>query len=111
MNVRLVPVAARSKAGVCGRSPAEIVGLNPTGGHECLSVVSDVYCQVEVSVTDWSLVQRSPTDCGESCVWPWNFLNEEALSTGGGGVAVTPKTATMNVRVFVPYSDLELNRV
>jgi len=27
-----VPVAARSKAWVCGRSPAEIVGLNPTSG-------------------------------------------------------------------------------
>ena len=27
----LVPVAARSKTYVCGRSPAEIVGLNPTG--------------------------------------------------------------------------------
>ena len=26
-----VPVAARSKAHVCGRSPAEIVGLNPSG--------------------------------------------------------------------------------
>jgi hypothetical protein len=23
-------------------------------------------CQVEVSATDWSLVQRSPTDCGAS---------------------------------------------
>jgi len=35
-------VSARSKAYVCGRSPAEIVGSNPTGGgghgylsHEC----------------------------------------------------------------------------
>ena len=27
-----VPVAALSKAYVCGRSPAEIVGSNPTGG-------------------------------------------------------------------------------
>ena len=45
-----VPVAARSKAWVCGRSPAEIVGSNPTGGHGCLSVVSVVCCQVEVSV-------------------------------------------------------------
>ena len=28
-----------------------------------------VCCQVEVSATDWSLVQRSPTDCGASlCV-------------------------------------------
>ena len=25
-------MAARSKASVCGRSPAEIVGSNPTGG-------------------------------------------------------------------------------
>jgi hypothetical protein len=33
-----------------------------------LSVVSVVCCQVEVSAADWSLVQRSPTDCGASCV-------------------------------------------
>ena len=32
-----VPAAARSKAWVCGRSLAEIVGSNPTGGmHVCL---------------------------------------------------------------------------
>jgi len=31
--------------------------------------VSVVCCQAEVSATDWSLVQRSPTDCGASlCV-------------------------------------------
>ena len=29
-----VPVAARSKASVCGCSAAEIVGSNPTGGVE-----------------------------------------------------------------------------
>jgi hypothetical protein len=29
-------------------------------------VVSVVCCQVEVSATSWSLVQRSPTDCGVS---------------------------------------------
>jgi len=34
-----------------------------------LSVVSDVCCQVEVSVTSWPLVQRSPTEYGAlSCV-------------------------------------------
>jgi hypothetical protein len=34
-----------------------------------LSVASVVCCQVEVSATDWSLVQKSPTDCGASlCV-------------------------------------------
>jgi hypothetical protein len=31
-----------------------------------MSVASVVCCQVEVSATDWSLVQRSPTDCGAS---------------------------------------------
>jgi hypothetical protein len=40
-------VAARSKAWVCGRSSAEIVGSNPAG----LSVLSVVCCQVEVSAT------------------------------------------------------------
>ena len=47
-SVLLVPVAARSKAYVCGRSPAEIVGSNPTGGVDVLSV-SVVCFQVEVS--------------------------------------------------------------
>jgi hypothetical protein len=46
-----VPVAARSKSYVCGHSPADIVGSKPTGGHGCLSVMSVVCCQVEVSAT------------------------------------------------------------
>jgi hypothetical protein len=33
-------------------------------GHGCLSLVSVVCCQVEVSAWGWSLVQRSPTECG-----------------------------------------------
>jgi hypothetical protein len=61
-----VPVAARSKAWVCGRSLAGIAGSNSARGHGCLSVVSVVCCQVEVSATGRSLVQRSPTDCGAS---------------------------------------------
>jgi len=37
INPMPVPVAARSKAYVCGRSTAEIVGSNPTGGMDvCL---------------------------------------------------------------------------
>jgi hypothetical protein len=42
--------------------------------------VSVVCCQVEVSVTGWSLVQRSPTDCGVSqmCVTMKPRRNEEA---------------------------------
>ena len=34
--------------------------------HGCLSLVSVVCCQVELCATSWSLVQRSPTDCGVS---------------------------------------------
>ena len=41
-------MAARSKALVFGRSSAEIVGSNPTGGMD-ISVVSVVCCQVEFS--------------------------------------------------------------
>jgi hypothetical protein len=42
--------------------------------------VSVVCCQVEVSATGWSLVQRSPTDCGVSqmCVTMKPRRNEEA---------------------------------
>jgi len=66
-----VPVAVRSKAWVCDRSSAETVGSNPTRGHGCLSDVSVVCCQVEVSATSWSLVQRSPTDRGASLCVIW----------------------------------------
>ena len=63
-----VPVAARSKAWVCGRSPAEIVGSNPTWDMD-VCLLSVVCCQVEVSATSRSLVQRSPTDsCASLCV-------------------------------------------
>ena len=47
----LIPVGELSKAWVCGRSPAEIVGSNPAGGMNVLSVVNFVCCQVEVSAT------------------------------------------------------------
>ena len=44
----------QSKVLACGRSPAEIVGSNPTrrgGGGRILSIVIVVCCQVEVSAT------------------------------------------------------------
>ena len=45
------------------------LGFKSHRGHGYLSVVSVVPCQVEVSATNWSLVQRSPTDCTASlCV-------------------------------------------
>jgi hypothetical protein len=59
-------MAARSKAWVCDRSLPMIVDLNPPLGHGGWSVVSVVCCQVEVSASGRSLVQRSPTECGVS---------------------------------------------
>ena len=44
-----VPVAARSKAWVCGRSLAGIMGSNPAGAW--MSVMCVVCCQVKVSAT------------------------------------------------------------
>jgi len=44
----MIPMAARSKAWVCGRSLTEIVGSNPAGA--CMSLVSVVCCWVVVCV-------------------------------------------------------------
>ena len=58
-------MAAQSKARVCDRSFARIASSNHAGGMnvacECCGC-----CQVEVSATDQSLVNRSPTECGVS---------------------------------------------
>jgi hypothetical protein len=47
---------------------------------------SVVCFQVEVCVTSWSLIQRSPKDCGASlCVWYRNLVNGVALYHWGKG--------------------------
>jgi hypothetical protein len=65
-----------------GSSAARLLGswVRIHGEHGCLSLVSVVCCQVESSATSWSLVQRSPTDCGVSqmCVTMKPRRNEEA---------------------------------
>ena len=55
-------MAARFKAWVCDRSFAGIEGYNLAGDMGVLSLVSVVCCEVEVSATGRSLVQRSPTE-------------------------------------------------
>jgi len=37
-------------------------------GHDCLSLEDVICCQVEVSATDQSLIQRSPTEYVYVCV-------------------------------------------
>ena len=58
-------MAERSKARVFG-----IVGSNFAGSMD-VCVLEVVCCQVEVSATNRSLVQRSPTDCGVSLCVVW----------------------------------------
>jgi len=75
-----IPVAARSKAWDCGRFLPGIAGSN-RAGDMCV-----VYCQVEVSASSWSLIQRCLTECGVSWVSSWSPVR------GGIGriVAVAP---------------------
>ena len=57
-----VPVAARFKAWVCGRSPAVIVGSNPAGGMNVCCVLSgrglcdELITGVEESYRMWCVV-------------------------------------------------------
>ena len=60
------PVAARSKAWVCGRSLAYDCGFEFRRRQEYFSLVGVVCCQVEISASVWSLVERGPTECGVS---------------------------------------------
>jgi hypothetical protein len=60
------PLAARSKAWVCDGSLAHIAGSNPAGISLTVPFECCACYQVKFSVTGWSLVQWSPTDCGMS---------------------------------------------
>jgi hypothetical protein len=68
------------KNGSKGKNPGQAKKKKSHRWHGCLSLVSVVCCQVEVSATSWSPVQRSPTDCGVSqmCVIVKPRRNEEA---------------------------------
>jgi hypothetical protein len=71
-----VPLAARSKIWVCGRSPTEIVGSNPTGG---MYVVSVVCCHRSLRRAD-HLPRGVLLNVVRHCVWPRNLMDEEALA-------------------------------
>jgi hypothetical protein len=51
ISVKPVPVAARSKACVCGGSLIVIMGSNPSGRYGCASLVSIVCLQTEFSAS------------------------------------------------------------
>jgi hypothetical protein len=63
---------------VAARSKAWVYGFESRLRHGYLSLVSVVCCQVEVSVTSWCLVQRSPTECGLSKICDREASKNEA---------------------------------
>jgi hypothetical protein len=71
-------------------------------GHECLSVVSVVYCKVEVSATNWSLVQRSPTECGVSECDQESSIMRRPWPTGGCWAMVKKKLSLLSHNTWSP---------
>ena len=64
-------------------------------------LVSVVCCQVEVSATSWSLVQKSPTDCGASvCDLETSWMMMPWL-TGGGGCCWARNKQSAAATLFV----------
>jgi len=72
-------VAGTAGRADCGRSVAGVAGSNPVREQVCLSVVSVVCCQLHVSATSLSIVQRSPTDSGASFCVIRNLEKEIAI--------------------------------
>jgi len=76
---RPLSVAAPSKAWVCGRSPVEIVGSNPTGDMDICCVLSGLgHCD--------ELITRPEKSCRLCCVVMCHletFVMEEALAQRG----------------------------
>ena len=71
-----IPLAARSKAWVCGRSLAGIAGSNPTGGMECeccvllgLCLCLGLITRPEESYRVWCVL--SECDCEASIMRSW----------------------------------------
>ena len=58
-------------------------GFESRRGHGCLSLVNVVCCQVEVSASGWSLVQRSATDCCVSECQQESTIMKRPWPTGG----------------------------
>jgi hypothetical protein len=89
-------VATQSKAWVCGRSLAGIVGPNPAGAWIFLSFVSVMCCHVEFLASGLSLVQRSHIECGV-----YECDREASL---GEGVTRTQVEAPQKNKIVVHFS-------
>jgi len=69
-------------------------GFEYRQGHGCLYLVNVVCCQVEVSATGWSLVQRKLTDFGASLCVVW-----KPQEWGGHG----PRWAAVKLKKYTTF--------
>jgi hypothetical protein len=72
----------------------------PAGSHGCLSIVSVLCYQVDVSASGSSLVQRSPNERvvsqygREASINRWPWPTRRCFTMGGGGNCSDPKLLT-----------------
>ena len=63
-----IPMAIQSNAWVYNRPIVWDCGFESRLGYRCLSLVFMVICQVKESATNWTLIQRNPTNNVCVCV-------------------------------------------
>ena len=98
-----VPVAARSKTRVCGRSPADFVGSNPTGGMDvCLLWMLFAVRKSSLRRADHSARGVLPTVV-HRWVWSRNLVGEEAL--------VHWRAVVPNTYLLTPWSRVLLQKL
>ena len=113
--IPLVPVAALSKAQVCGRSPDEILGSNPAGGMddccECCVFSSRGLCDELITRTKkpywlWCVIV---CDIETSKMrTPWHTLGRSARVGGGRGEYAISRSRSCCDKMIFDRPDLNI---
>ena len=81
-------------------------------GQQCLSLESVVCCQVEISASGWSLVQRSPTECGVSeCDSEALIMRRPWPTRGLLGLVDVLKLAQISDRIPVGHLQTQITQI
>ena len=103
----VIPLAARSKAYVCGRSPAEIVGSNPTGGmdvcRKCCVLSDRSLCDELITCPEESYRLWYVVVCDIETSWmrrPWQALACSATARTKLSVCIISLVWDKNVIIY-----------